>query len=111
MQGQVSKTYIQELEVDENTTIVTNVPTSINQYTNGTMTCNNTKDRYAINGKDGDVRLNIFKDLNIDTWDKQIIKQEVVITVKASSASMEQEILEAFKIKLKKGAVRRVKID
>jgi len=111
MQGQVSKTYIQELEVDENTTIVTNVPTSINQYTNGTMTCNNTKDRYAINGKHGDVRLNIFKDLNIDTWDKQIIKQEVVITVKASSASMEQEILEAFKIKLKKGADRRVKID
>ena len=110
-EAQVSRTYIQELEVNENVTVVTNVPTSINQHCNGTMTWNNTYDRYTVSGKDDEVRLNILKDLNIDTWDKQVIKQEVIISVKASDNVIEQELLDAIKIKLKLGSDKRVKID
>ena len=111
MQAQVSKTYVQELEVDENTTVVSNVPTRIDKHTHGTMTCNNTYDHYSIHGKNGETRLNINKELNIETWDKHVVRQEVYIAVKAESEAIAQEVLDAIKIKLKKGSDNRVKID
>lgn len=77
--AQSKRTYEKEITVTKGLLIETNVTTDLIANCRGTLTNDNTLDRFIMRGKNGDQRLNIHKVLNIHTWDKQVVKQEVVI--------------------------------
>jgi len=109
--SQSTQVYKNKIEVKEGVNIESNLPTSLNIQINGTVTTNNTKDSYNIEGKNGDVRLNILKDLEIETWDKNIIQQKTVVTVKAVSKDIEADFLKSLNLSLKEKVDGRVIID
>lgn len=109
--AQISKTFTQEIEVASGVTLVSNVPASIGLSISGTMSTNNTKNRYSINGKTGEVRLNILKDLDIETWDKNIIKQETLVTIKAATNEDAKKVMDQLQLKLNRGADNRITVD
>lgn len=109
--AQSTQVYKSEIEVKEGVNIESNLPTSIEIRINGTVTTNNTKDSYNIEGKNGDVRLNILKDLEIETWNKNIVKQKTEVIVKAASKDIEVNFLKALNLSLKEKAGKKVIID
>lgn len=109
--AQVSKTFQEEIDVENGVDIFSNVPSTIGVHVNGTMITNNTMNRYSINGKNDDVRLNILKDLKIDTWDKNKIRQETIITVNTDSEKEAEKLLDALKMDLAKQLKNKVQID
>ncbi len=109
--AQITETLIEEIEVADGATIVSNIPSAIDIMVNGTMKCNNTKNRYSINGKNNDIRLNILKELIIETWDKNTIKQETIISIKTESDDTSKKLMKQLKINLKNGPDNRIVID
>jgi len=109
--AQISKTFVEEIEVASSVTLVSNVPASIGISISGTMSSNNTKSRYSVNGKNNEIRLNILKDLDIETWDKNIIKQETSVTIKAATNEAAKMVMEQLQLELKKGSDKRIVVD
>ncbi len=109
--AQISKTFTKEIEVQPGVTLVSNVPAAIGLNMSGTMSSNNTKSRYSFSGKNGDVRVNILKDLEIETWDKNIIKQETLVTIKAATNEDARMVMDQLQLKLEKGADNRIVAD
>jgi len=109
--AQITKTFTKEIEVDENITLESNVPSSMDLHIHGTMSSSNTKNSYSIAGKNNDVRLNISKELEIKTWDQNIVRQETVVSVKAETEQKAQDFLDELELNLRMGADHRVVID
>ena len=109
--GQSKKSIIDEIEVKAGVTIESNLPTTLDIKISGSMTSNNTKDRYTIAGKGDQTRININKELEIKTWDKNIVKQETSIIVKAATKEEEILLLDILQLSLKEKAGSRVIID
>ncbi len=100
--GQTSeKTFVQEIEVDENITIASNVPTSLDIELNAQYsTRNNTYNGYIVVGKNNQDRLFIHKEYAIHTWRKNTIRQEVDIKIKSDSDANNKAFLNQLKIHL-----------
>ncbi len=111
LEAQSKKVYEKEMPVAKGVTIETNVPTDLGFEMHGTMVNDNTKDRYIVSGKNGDQRLNISKELNIHTWDKQSIKQEVTIDAHLEDNASAKALLESLKIEFNGNANGHVVID
>jgi len=109
--AQTSKTFVKEIEVDENMTIISNVPSSIDLNMEGKVIANNTHDTYSINGKNNVRRLKILKDLKIDTWDRNFIKQETKISVKADTEEQATALLNQLNIELEINSSDIILID
>lgn len=109
--SQVSRTFTDDLVVSEGVILSSNLPSSINIRMHGTMNSNNTKDRYAINGKNDEPRLNIHKDLVINTWAENRVRQETTITIRSSSDAVAQKLLDALELSLTQGPDNRVNLD
>lgn len=109
--AQISKSYEKEISVSPDVKIETNVPTDFWLEMSGDIVTDNTYDRYIISGKNGDQRLNINKEYNIHTWDKNTVKQ--VVTIKGSSQSYaeENELTEALYIDFTSNADGTLLID
>ena len=111
IQAQSQKTFTKEIDVKKGVNISTNVPTDFYLSCDGTVTTDNTKDRFIISGKDGDQRLNISKELNVYTWDKQVVKQEVMVNAHLESNEAAKRFLTALDINFKEKANDKLKID
>ncbi len=111
LNAQISKTYVEEISVGKQVEILSNVPSSIGVNVSGTVTTNNTKNRYSLSGKNGDLRLNVLKDLLIETWDKAMVRQETKITVNSNDDNDAIRLLALMKIKLVNGPDGRIDID
>jgi len=109
--GQTTKVFTKEIEVTEDVTVESNLPSSFGLKMNGTITTNNTKDHYALHGRSNEIRVNIIKDLNIETWERNFVKQETRITVRTGSEVEDSALLEEFKLDLKVGADKRIVVD
>jgi len=103
------KTFVKEIEVAKDLTVLTNVPTSLllkfNTTSSGTS---NTKYGYIVKGKGNVERLYIHKEFVIETWDKGQIRQEVEVVLKTSSQEDGENLMNDFHIeflKTKEGAV------
>ena len=110
--GQVSeKTFVQEIEVNKNITITSNVPTSLDielntQHSNR----NNTYNGYIVVGKNNQERLFVHKEYVIHTWEKNTIRQEVDIKIKSDSDANNQTFLNQLKIHFAK-TNRQILVD
>jgi len=103
--------FTKEIKVTEDVTVESNLPSSFGLKMNGTITTNNTKDHYALHGRSNEIRVNIIKDLNIETWERNFVKQETRITVRTGSEVEDSALLEEFKLDLKVGADKRIVVD
>lgn len=109
--AQSQKTYELEIPVKQGVHIKTNVPTDFNLSCNGTITTDNTYDRFIISGKNGDQRLNIGKELNIHTWDKQVLRQEVMINAHLEDNASAKALLTSLNIEFDEKANGSVLVD
>ena len=109
--AQSEKTFEKEYIVDDQVHVVTNVPTDFHLHMDGKFVCDNTKDRYIINGKNETAIVNISKELNIHTWQKNVIRQEVKIIADMVDPADAKDFLTSIKIKLKKSANGNVAVD
>ena len=109
--SQSTKTIFDEVAVRDKITIESNLPTSLDIHINGTVTTNNTSDRYTLNGKNENIRLSILKDLEIETWEKNVVRQETKVTIKGKSKQEEIELMDKLQLSLKEKASKRVVID
>lgn len=111
--GQTSeKTFTQELEVSKNITIATNVPTSLEiQLNTYSAHMNNTMDGYIVIGKNQQERLFVHKEYDIQTWEKNTIRQEVDIKIKSDSETNNEAFLNQLKIKLAESNDKKVIVD
>jgi len=107
----LTKVFEKEIEISQNATIVTNTPRSINMEMHGTMSFNNTADGFMVNGKNGDLVLKLGKDFEINTWDKNTIKQEVEITIIPEVKQEAQNLLNALIVNLDENAIGEVNVD
>lgn len=107
------KTFVKEINVSDNITVISNVPTSLDieredaRYSSGS----NTKFGYIIYGKYQTELLYIHKDYAINTWDKNVVRQEVEIKVKSNSEINNQAFLSQLKIELEQNNQSQILID
>lgn len=99
-QQPITKTFVKEIEVAADATVVTNTPRSMDIHMHGTMSFNNTADGFTVTGKNGDLVMDLGKGLDIGTWDKNVIKQTVEITVEPQDQQEAQHFLDALDISI-----------
>ena len=109
--GQSEKTYEKEFSVSPGIHVESNVPTDLWIETDGTVVCDNTKDSYIVSGKNGDQRLNINKEFNIHTWDKDVVKQVVKINADLESEEAANELLSSLNLNFANNADGTLVID
>lgn len=108
--AQVTQSFIEELEVSDPVSIISNVPADLDCIVKGSLNTENSLDRYTISDGKGQSRLSILKELKIATWDKNIIRQETTITIDADE-EITEAILTKLSINLKVNAQGEVVID
>ncbi|MFK7770572.1 MAG: hypothetical protein AB8F94_00480 [Saprospiraceae bacterium] len=111
--GQVSeKTFTQEIDVNENINIVTNVPTSLDiQINTHVAHRSNTKYGYIVIGKNNQERLFVHKEYDIQTWERNTIRQEVDIKIKSKSQANNEAFFNQLKIILAENQNKKVVVD
>ncbi len=109
--AQTEKVFEKEYTTNEQVHIVSNVPTDFNLHMDGRFICDNTKDRYILTGKNETAIVNISKELNIHTWEKDVIRQEVKVVADIEDNALAKEFLNSIKIDLKKSANGQIAID
>ena len=110
-QQPITKTFVKEIEVAADATVVSNTPRSMDMHMHGTMSFNNTADGFTITGKSGDLILKLEKGLDIGTWDKNVIKQTVEITVVPEDPQEAQAFLDALAIKIADDHIGNYSVD
>jgi len=104
--------YKKSIKVNPDTRVEMNAPTSLDFSINGRIsTTNNTRFSYIIRGKEDVQRISIHKDIEIKTWDKNEVLQEVEIHALGTNSKVTEELLEALNIDLKLGPDNRVFVD
>ncbi len=107
----VNKIFEQEIEVPEGTTIRTEGPGSPDMHLHGTMSSSSERGAYTLKGKKGGLIMKIDRKFNIFTWDKNVVKHKVVVTIEADNAAMEKEILDALTMDLQLSPDNSLEID
>jgi len=111
LNAQSAKIFEKEVAVSPGVHIETNVPTSFWLESQGTMMCDNTNDKFIVTGKNGDQRLNINKEFNIHTWDKQVVRQEVKFVADLEDNDAAKSLLTALSINFENNADGTLVID
>ena len=80
---------------------MTNVPTSLDIELHGSYSSSsNTLHGYIVYGQKEMERLYIHKEFKINTWEKDVVKQEVNIEIKSKDLSIVNDFLAQLKINL-----------
>jgi len=96
----ITKMFVKEVEVAADSRVVTNLPRTMDFYMHGTMTLDDSPSGLIISGKNNDPILTLKEDLNIATWDKNVIKQTVEITIVPEDQQEAQAFLEALELEI-----------
>ena len=106
------KTFSKEIEVSKDLSVHSNAPTSFNMEMHvHRSTQNNTYFGYSILGKEGIDRLVVHKEYAVDTWDKNVVRQEVDITLRTEDQQAGQALMDALQIELSQNMAGQVHVD
>lgn len=113
MIGQTSeKKFAQEVPVNGKTTVITNVPSSLDIELNAFhYHRSNTKYGYIVFGKNTKERLFIHKEYKIHTWEKNKVRQEVEVKIKSESNTINNAFLSQLQIKLAQNKQGQISVD
>ena len=110
-QIQFNKVYTKDLEVSPSTTIVTKGPRNFSINMHGTMTMDDTDYAFSISGRNEYPVLVIVKSLVVETWDKDIVRQEVSLDVQAKTKEDVTRLENELAITIVESASGEVAID
>lgn len=100
MAQSITKTFVKEIEVGAESTVVTNLPTTMDMYMHGTITMDNTPDGRLIYGKGDTPVLSQATKYVISTWDKNVIKQTVEISIIPEERAEAEAFLNALEMQI-----------
>ena len=107
-----TKTFVKEVTTIEQPTVSSNVPSSLSIQIDGASAHrNNTKFGYIIKGSNNQDLLYINKDYTIETWDKNIIRQEVDVTIRSDDRRTAEALLDQLAIKLPNSPEGQIIVD
>lgn len=107
-----TRTFVKEVVTQEYLTVSSNVPSSLTIQLDGVNAYrSNTLFGYIIKGSNDQDRLYINKDYNIDTWDKNMVRQEVDVTIRSKEKRVADELLGRLEIKFHSDVPGQITID
>ena len=110
-QVETSKVFAQEINVSPDVTIYTTGPRALPINLHGTMTMDDTDYAFTIRGKSERPAIVLVKQLEVVTWDKNIVRQEVSIKVNTDTQSDFEKIESSLLVNLEEAPDKLVKVD
>lgn len=107
----ITKTFVKEVEVEADATVVTNLPTTMDMHLHGTITMDNTPEGRFIYGKGDTPILSQSTKYVISTWDKNVIKQTVEITIIPEERAEAEAFLAALEMQILNDGIDNYTVD
>lgn len=108
---EAEKTFVNEINVSEDTKIFVNGPNNFDMEMHGTMSISSEDNKYVIKGKDWKPVVKIEQDFQIYTWKEHKVKQTIIIKVETVEPGKSQELINKLEPRLEENAAGQVYVN